>query len=65
MKEFIINLLILLSSPFYVLAVLLLSTISLVLKFERKLARIIDKCIEFMKSDYNEAYKIIKNTMKK
>lgn len=60
MKKFLIDLLILLSSPFYILAVLLLSIISLALKCGREIARIIDKWIEFMKSDYNEAYRILK-----
>lgn len=64
MKEFLINLLILLSTPFYLIGLLVLAIMSLMLNVTDILLDFIKKHIEFMKSDYIEIYKILKGKLK-
>lgn len=64
MKEFIKNLLILLSTPIYLLAAFVMCVVLLSKRLGDTLMYHINKWINFMKDDYKKIYEVIKNGSK-
>lgn len=60
MKEFLINLLVLLLTPIYILAAIFLGILMLGLRFGESGGEVLEKAINFMKSDYEKIFKQIK-----
>lgn len=64
MKEFIKNLLILLSTPIYLLVMIIVGIILLSKSFGNVVMYHVNKWINFMKDDYKKIYEVMKNGSK-
>lgn len=64
MKEFLKDLLILLSSPLYIIGMLTLGIFVLAYKVGDNLMYHVNKWIDFMKDDYKKIYEVIKSGSK-
>ena len=60
MKEFIKNILILLSTPFYLIGIMIMVIIIISENIGKNLMYLIESWIEYMKSDYKKLYETIK-----
>ena len=60
MKEFIKNILILLSTPFYLIGIMITVIIIISENIGKNLMYLIKSWIEYMKSDYKKLYETIK-----
>lgn len=65
MKEFIKNLLILLSTPLYIIGILTLGVCVTAREVGDGLMYLVNKWINFMKDDYKKIYEVIKNGFEK
>lgn len=65
MKKFLIDLLILLSTPLYVIAVIVFAIISVLLRCSETIGDFVSNAIEFMKSDYIDLFDFIKKYFKR
>lgn len=60
MKEFIKNLLIILSTPIYLLAMFVMCIIWISKKVGDNIMDLVNEWIDFMKDDYKEIYEVVK-----
>ena len=65
MKEFIKNLLILLSTPLYIIAAFAIGILLLSKEVGENIKNYMNEWIEFMKDDYEKVYEVIKNGFEK